>query len=100
MAQRYQVTLHSQMGPRQSLLALNYAGNYVGGTLALMGCENTVQGVRAEDGTLHIFHTIQTAVSTIHCETVLELRDGALKGTTTADSCQIQWEGNLLADAR
>ena len=57
---------------------------------------NTVQGVLAEDGTLHLFHPIQTAVSTIPCETVLNLRAGNLRGTSTSKSARMRWEGTLI----
>ena len=98
MAKRYQVSLHSQMGPREGLLTLEQKGTYVSGCLELVGHENIVQGVRAGDGNIHIFHPIQTAVSTLPCETVLELRDGRLTGTTTAETCLIRWEGILLSE--
>ena len=37
MAERYRVTLHSQMGPREGLLTLEHTGSYVSGSLELMG---------------------------------------------------------------
>lgn len=98
MAERYQVTLHSQMGPRTGVLSLERKGRYIDGSLELMGYQNAIQGVQAEDGSLHIFHSIQTAVSTLPCETALELRDGRLTGATTAEPCRIRWEGILLPD--
>ena len=93
MSERYQVTLHSQMGPRTGFLTLESRGNYFTGLLELMGYENTVQGVQAEDGNLHLFHSIRTAVHTLLCETVLALQDGHLTGETTAKACRIRWEG-------
>ena len=69
MTEQYQVTIQSQMGPREGVLTLSYQGSYITGSLDLVGYVNTVQGVLAEDGTLHL-HPIQTAVSTIPCETV------------------------------
>ena len=96
MAKRYQVVLHSQMGSRKGLLTLEQQGVYVSGSLELMGYHNTVQGVQAEDKTIHIFHTIQTVVSAMPCETVLTLREGDLTGITKAKACRIRWEGILL----
>ena len=93
MAEQYQVTLHSQMGPRAGVLTLHFEGNYVIGSLEVVGYVNTVQGIRSEDGTLHLFHTIRTAVSTFPCETVLECGSGRLYGMTTAEPCRIWWEG-------
>ena len=85
MTEQYQVTIQSQMGPREGVLTLCYQGNYVTGALELVGYVNTIQGVQATDGTLHLFHPIQTAVSTIPCETVLNLRAGNLRGTSTSN---------------
>ena len=97
MREEYQVTLQSQMGPREGLLTLEHTGSYVSGSLELMGFVNTIQGVEAEDGTIHIFHPIQTAVSNILCETVLALREDRLEGVTRAKPCRIQWEGVLVS---
>ena len=96
MTERYRVTIQSQMGPREGVLALSYQGSYITGSLDLVGYVNTVQGVLAEDGTLHLFHPIQTAVSTIPCETVLNLRAGNLRGTSTSKSARMRWEGTLI----
>ena len=96
MTERYRVTIQSQMGPREGVLALSYQGSYITGSLDLVGYVNTVQGVQAADGTLHLFHPIQTAVSTIPCETVLNLRAGSLQGTSTSKSARMRWEGTLI----
>ena len=96
MTEQYQVTIQSQMGPREGVLTLCYQGNYVTGALELVGYVNTIQGVQAADGTLHLFHPIQTAVSTIPCETVLNLRAGSLQGTSTSKSARMRWEGTLI----
>lgn len=96
MMEQYQVTIQSQMGPREGVLTLNYQGSYVSGSLDLVGYVNAVRGVQAEDGTLHLFHPIQTVVSTIPCETVLNLRAGCLRGTSTSKSARMRWEGTLL----
>lgn len=96
MTEQYQVTIQSQMGPREGVLTLSYQGNYVTGSLDLVGYVNTIQGVRAADGTLHLFHPIQTAVSTIPCETVLNPRAGSLQGTSTSKSARMRWEGTLI----
>ena len=96
MTEQYQVTIQSQMGPREGVLTLSYQGSYVTGSLDLVGYVNTVQGVQAADGTLHLFHPIQTAVSTSPCETVLNLRAGSLQGTSTSKSARMRWEGTLI----
>ena len=96
MTERYQVTIQSQMGPREGVLTLSYQGSYVTGSLDLVGYVNTIQGVQAEDGTLHLFHPIQTIVSTIPCETVLYLQAGNLRGTSTSKSARMRWEGTLI----
>lgn len=96
MTERYQVTIQSQMGPREGVLTLSYQGSYVTGSLDLVGYVNTIQGVQAEDGTLHLFHPIQTIVSTIPCETVLNLQAGNLRGTSTLKSARMRWKGTLI----
>ena len=45
MTEQYQVTIQSQMGPREGVLTLSYQGNYVTGSLDLVGYVNTIQGV-------------------------------------------------------
>ena len=96
MTEQYQVTIQGQLGPREGVLTLSYQESYITGSLDLVGYVNTVQGVLAEDGTLHLFHPIQTAVSTIPCETVLNLRAGNLRGTSTSKSARMRWEGALI----
>ena len=96
MTEQYQVTIQSQMGPREGVLTLSYQGSYVTGSLDLVGYVNKVQGVRGADGMLHLFHSIQTVVSTIPCETVLNLQAGNLRGTSTSKSARMRWEGTLL----
>ena len=76
MREEYHVTLYSQMGPREGRLVLQYEGSAVTGSLELMGRRNPVHGVRSEDGHLCLSHAIRTAVSTLFCETALELRWG------------------------
>ena len=73
MREEYHVTLYSQMGPREGRLVLQYEGSAVTGSLELMGRRNPVHGVRSEDGHLCLSHAIRTAVSTLFCETALEL---------------------------
>ena len=38
MVEQYEVTLQSQMGPREGILTLRYKGSYVAGSLELVGC--------------------------------------------------------------
>ena len=96
MTEQYQVTIQSQMGPREGVLTLRYQGSYITGSLDLVGYVNTIQGVQAADGTLHLFHPIQTAVSTIPCETVLNLLAGNLQGASTSKSARMRLEGTLI----
>ena len=96
MMQEYHVTIQSQMGPREGVLALRCQGGYVTGWLDLVGYLNAVRGVQAADGTIRLFHPIKTVVSTISCETVLHLNGEALSGTTTSETARMRWEGALL----
>lgn len=93
MREEYHVTLYSQMGPREGRLDLQYEGSAVTGSLELMGRRNPVHGVRSEDGHLCLSHAIRTAVSTLFCETALELHGERLTGVTTADVCRMRWGG-------
>ena len=85
MREEYHVTLYSQMGPREGRLDLQYEGSAVTGSLELMGRRNPVHGVRS------------TAVSTLFCETALELHGERLTGVTTADVCRMRWEGSRIS---
>lgn len=96
MTEQYQVTIESQLGPRKGLLTLIYRDGYVAGSLDLVGHVNAIRGVQSEDGVLHLFHPIQTAVSTFLCETLLELEEGRLRGATRAAPCHMRWEGALV----
>ena len=97
MREEYQVTLQSQMGPREGQLTLQYKGSFVTGTLKLVGYVNAVRGLRSEDGTLHLFHSIQTAVSTFPCESILQMQEGHLTGATIVKDCRMQWRGTRVA---
>ena len=96
VTEQYQVTIQSQMGPRKGVLTLRYRGDRVIGSLEMVGYVNTVQGVRTEDGTIHLVHPIRTVISTIPCETDLELHGGCLRGTTTSRTARMRWEGSLI----
>ena len=37
MTEQYQVTIQSQMGPREGVLTLSYQGSYITGSLNLVG---------------------------------------------------------------
>ena len=97
MREEYHVTLYSQMGPREGRLVLQCEGSAVTGSLELMGRRNPVHGVRSEDGRLCLSHAIQTAVSTLFCETALDLHGERLTGVTTADVCRMRWEGSRVS---
>ena len=97
MREEYHVTLYSQMGPREGRLVLQCEGSAVMGSLELMGRRNPVHGVRSEDGRLRLSHAIRTAVSTLFCETALELHGERLTGVTTADVCRMRWEGSRVS---
>ena len=97
MREEYHVTLYSQMGPREGRLVLQCEGSAVMGSLELMGRRNPVHGVRSEDGRLRLSHAIRTAVSTLFCETALELHGERLTGVTTADACRMRWKGSRIS---
>ena len=97
MTKRYQVILHSQMGPRTGLLTLEQRESYLKGSLLLMGYENTVRGILAEDGAVHIFHPIRTAVGTLPCETVLMVENGKLCGMVSLGDLALREESSYDA---
>ncbi len=96
MTKLYQVTLYSQMGPRRGTLTLECDGSRISGSLDLLGHRNTVQGTQSPDGTLRLFHPIQTALRTLACETVLECAEGQLTGESLAPSCRMRWQGRQI----
>ena len=96
MTEQYQITIQSQLGPRNGVLTLQYRESCVTGSLSLVGFVNAVQGSRTEDGVLCLSHLIRTAVSTLECDTRLKLYEGGLYGTTKSEHAGMQWEGVLL----
>ncbi len=84
-------------GPQGGPPGPQYEGSAVTGSLELMGRRNPVHGVRSEDGHLCLSHAIRTAVSTLFCETALELHGERLTGVTTADVCRMRWEGSRIS---
>lgn len=96
MTEEYQVTLHSQMGPRQGILTLQRQGVRLTGTLELVGYVNAVQGQVDQDGSLRISHAIQTALSTFECETLLQIQGDQLTGLSRSEPCQMRWEGRRI----
>lgn len=44
MQKEYQVTLHSQLGPRDGRLSITSSGGSIAGVLTLLGFENPVTG--------------------------------------------------------
>ena len=97
MTGRYEVRLHSQLGPRDGILTIEGDGGYMSGSLELLGHRNAVRGVLTGDGSIHIFHAIRTSVGAMPCETVLELSGARLTGATAINNCRIRWEGRRIS---
>lgn len=99
MKQQYQLTLHSQMGPREGTLALQQEGDgSVWGTLFLAGYENQVEGTWNKEGVLTLFHSLRTAVGDHACRSVLHLVDDTLQGTAELGECKLKWSGKRLEE--
>ena len=99
MKQRYQLTLYSQMGPREGCLLLNQDGDgSVWGTLSLAGYENPVHGAWDGDGVLTLTHSLRTAVGDHACRSVLRLEGEELRGTAELDECRMKWRGAPLTE--
>lgn len=97
MKQWYQVTLHSQLGPREGKLFLHRKGDgTVNGILSLAGYENPVQGTWDNGGVLTLFHSLRTAIGDHACRSVLRLAGDTLGGTAELDGCRMKWSGARL----
>lgn len=83
MTEKYDVVLDGQLGERFGTLTWTETGNSVTGSLSLLGFDNPVTGTR-EGRILKLFHRLRTAVSTLDCQTRLELHGSRLSGVVTS----------------
>ena len=91
MFSKYNVILHSQMGPKNGTLTLHEEHGAVTGTLSLLSHEVPVSGSRMPDGRLHLIHQVVTAVSTYPCQSILKDTNGTLSGELQMDSSGAPW---------
>ena len=84
MQKEYQVTLHSQLGPRDGRLSITSSGGSIAGVLTLLGFENPVTGRENGGGGFTLFHPLRTSVGT------------ELSGTAYLKQCSMHWSGKRL----
>lgn len=96
----YRVTLESPLGPRPGLLRLEALDGEVTGTLSLLGFDNAVSGRRLDARRLLLTHGLRTAVSSLSCESILELDGAALIGTACTGNLEMSWRGELVQSLR
>lgn len=95
MTNRYHITLHSPLGPRDGMLLLVTEGHQVTGSLMLLNFEQPVRGTLTDDRRICLRHNLRTAISDIACESTLEIDQGVLEGTLCSSWGNMRWTGQL-----
>lgn len=99
MKQHYQLTLYSQMGPREGCLLLHRDGDgSVWGTLSLAGYDNPVRGAWDGAGVLTLTHSLRTAVGDHVCRSVLHMEGEELRGIAELDGYRMKWFGTPMTE--
>ena len=96
MQKEYQVTLHSQLGPRDGRLSITSSGGSIAGVLTLLGFENPVTGRENGGGGFTLFHPHRTTVGNYPCESVFTSVGTELSGTAYLKQCSMHWSGKRL----
>lgn len=96
MTERYNVTLHSPMGPRKGMLFLTLSGNLVTGSLTLLGYDNPVCGAKAADGVLRLTHLLRSDMRDLDCESEFHFMGDSLTGTARLAHEAMSWTGTLV----
>ena len=91
----YRITLQSPLGERQGTLSLYRQGESFTGTISLLGSSNPFTGTR-QGGTLCLTHPLRTQVSTLECETTLQIKGDTLTGTIHVGCVHIPLCGELI----
>ncbi len=97
MTQKYDVVLDAQLGQRFGTLVLNETNGNISGSFSLLGFDNPVSGRRIGQG-LELRHKLRTALSTLDCETHVELRDDELFGVVISRSSRMDLYGKKQED--
>ena len=92
MTQKYDVVLDAQLGQRFGTLVLNEADGNISGSFFLLGFDNPVSG-RCINQVLELKHKLRTALSTLDCETHVELRDNELFGVVKSQYSRMNLHG-------
>ena len=97
MTQKYDVVLDAELGRRFGTLVLNETGGDISGSFSLLGFDNPVSG-RCNDQELELKHKLRTALSTLDCETHLELRGDELFGVVVSQYNRMELHGRKRED--
>lgn len=93
----YRIVLESHLGPRFGTLSLDADENgQLTGTLTLLGCENTISGIRLSDSEFHIIHKLHTLTRDIDCASDIFINGGRLTGRILLDNEVMEFYGEKL----
>ena len=97
MAHTYDIVLDGQLGQRFGTLIWTETDGNVSGRISLLGFDNPVSGKR--DGRrLELVHKLRTALSTLDCETHVELRENELFGVVKSQYSRMDLHGKKQED--
>ena len=91
--ERYQITLHSPMGPRRGKLEIVNDREAV---VELLGFRSGVSVHRMDDGRLRLTGNLDSIVGKIAFETELTIRDSAFDSLTRTGKGDMRLTGRLL----
>ncbi len=97
MTQKYYVVLDAQLGQRFGTLVLNETNGNISGSFSLLGFDNPVSGRYTNQG-LELKHKLRTALSTLDCETHVELCDDELFGVVKSQYSRMNLHGKKQED--
>ncbi len=97
MTQKYDVVLDAQLGQRFGTLVLNETDGNISGSFFLLGYDNPVSG-KCVDRKLVLTHKLRTMISTLDCETRVELCDDELFGVVKSQCSRMNLHGKKQED--
>lgn len=90
---KYNMTLVSQLGPREGTLQLEDQDGVLKGTIGLLGFENPVTGQWTGERSFRLFHHLRTLVGNLSCVSTLELEGNKIYGILRNGQYVMQWHG-------
>ncbi len=97
MTYKYDVVLDAQLGQRLGTLLLNETDGDITGVFSLLGFDNSVSGTQIGQE-LKLKHELRTAVSTLDCETHVNLCGDKLSGVVTTQYARMNLCGTKQND--